>query len=64
MFQTNLYVKYTDTDELQEFLDVHPDNRYEIEDGLLTFETTNGEQIFYVPADKIVMFYTKCVRVS
>ena len=63
MFQTNLTVTYLDF-TTQKFLDVHPDNRYKIEKGMLTFETASGDEIIYVPADKILYFATTCVRVS
>ena len=61
MFQTDLILNYTDGTEMY-FSDVHPDNTYSIEGGLLTFEDANGERIHYIPADSIKNFYTVCVR--
>jgi hypothetical protein len=63
LYQTNLTVTYLDF-TTEKFLDVHPDNVYEIENGMLSFETTSGDEIIYVPADKILYFSTTCERVT
>ena len=63
LYQTNLTVTYLDF-TTEKFMDVHPDNLYEIENGMLSFETTSGDQIIYVPSDKILYFATTCERVS
>lgn len=63
-FQTNLYVQYDPHPDNYanpyEFSNVHPDNRFEIENGLLSFETLSGNEVIYIPADKILFFYTTC----
>jgi len=65
-FQTNLLVQYdphpTNYTNPYEFVNVHPDNKYKIENGFLTFETLSGDEIIYIPADKIMFFYTVCVE--
>jgi hypothetical protein len=67
-FQTNLYVQYdphpTNYANPYEFSNVHPDNKYQIENGMLSFETLNGDEIIYIPADKILFFFTTCEQVS
>lgn len=63
LYQTNLTVTYLDFTN-KKFFDVHPDNVYEIENGLLSFEISSGEEIIYVPEDKILYFTTTCERVS
>lgn len=60
-FQTNLYVVMKNQ-VVQVFKNVHPDNTYRIENGVLSFETEHGEHIYYVPAEQINYFYTKCER--
>jgi hypothetical protein len=66
-FQTNLLVTYIDQPygftNPYEFENVHPDNTYKIENGFLSFETLSGDEIIYVPADKIMFFHTVCVQV-
>jgi len=68
MFQTNLYVTYKkqphDFANPYVFTDVHPDSTYKIENGMLSFETLDGEAIIYIPADTILFFHTTCERVS
>jgi hypothetical protein len=68
MYQTNLYVTYKqhphDFANPYVFEDVHPDNKYKIENGMLSFETVDGEAIIYIPADTILFFHTTCERVS
>ena len=68
MYQTNLFVHYTKHPENYanpyEFTNVHPDNKYQIENGMLSFETLSGDEIIYIPADSIMFFYTTCERVS
>lgn len=60
-FQTNLTVGYTDgTSEL--FEDVHPDQSFAFRDNCLTFETTSGDKIYYIPENKIRSYYTECVE--
>ena len=67
-FQTNLFVQYDPNPENYanpyEFSNVHPDNTYQIENGVLSFETLNGDEIIYIPAEKIMFFYTTCEQVS
>jgi hypothetical protein len=67
-FQTNLLVTYIDQPygftNPYEFANVHPDNHYEIKDGFLSFETLSGEEIIYIPADKIMFFHTVCEKVE
>lgn len=67
-FQTNLYVQYDPHPENYanpyEFSNVHPDNEFRIENGVLSFETLSGNEIIYIPADKILFFYTVCERVG
>ena len=66
-YQTNLYVTYDPHPENYanpyQFSNVHPDNEYKIENGMLSFETLNGDEIIYIPAEKILFFYTMCVPV-
>jgi len=63
-FQTNLHIVYKQQPNgianPYEFPDVHPDNAFRIENGLLSFETKTGDEIIYVPADSIQFFYTTC----
>lgn len=54
---TDLYAHFTNG-EVMCFPRVHPDNRYIISEGLLTFEDEDGEQIHYIPADSLRNFYT------
>lgn len=67
-FQTNLYVTYKANPENFAnpycYPDVHPDNVYRIENGLLSFETASGEEIVYIPAEEILNFFTTCEQVS
>lgn len=63
LYQTNVTINYLDG-TTRKFLDVHPDNLYEIENGMLSFETTSGDEIVYIPADKILYFSTTCERVT
>ena len=62
MFQTDLIAIFSDNSEMY-FADVHPDNVYKIENGLLTFEDTSGEKIHYLPVSNLKNFYTICVEV-
>jgi hypothetical protein len=62
MFQTDLIANFLDGSTMY-FSDVHPDNVYKIENGLLTFEDTNGEKIHYLPVENLKNFYTICVEV-
>jgi len=68
MFQTNLFVTYKtqphDFANPYEFSNVHPDNTYKIENGMLSFETLSGDEIIYIPADSILFFHTTCERVA
>ena len=61
MFQTDLYLNFIDNSTMK-FADVHPDNEYKIVNGLLSFESADGEEIHYVPAQNVKNFYTVCVR--
>lgn len=65
-FQTNLLVTYKQQPENfanpYEFVDVHPDNRYQIQNGMLSFETSSGDAIIYIPAESILFFHTICVE--
>jgi hypothetical protein len=54
---TDLYVQFTSGEQML-FPRVHPDNRYIISEGLLTFEDEDGEKIHYLPAINIRNFYT------
>ena len=68
MFQTNLFITYKeqphDFANPYEYPNVHPDNKYKVENGLLSFETLSGNEIVYIPADSILNFYTTCERVG
>jgi hypothetical protein len=68
LYQTNLFITYKeqphDFANPYEFLNVHPDNEYRIENGMLSFETLTGDEIIYIPADSILFFYTTCERVG
>jgi hypothetical protein len=44
------------------FSNVHPDCRFAIEHGNLSFEDVGGEKIHYIPAINIRNFYTVCVE--
>lgn len=59
-FQTDLILNYIDGTQ-QMFRDVHPDNRFLIENGTLSFEDSNGEKIHYIPESQIRNFFTICV---
>lgn len=61
MFQTDLFLNYTDGTQMF-FPDVHPDNRYKVSEGFLTFENSDGEEIHYIPIQNVRNFYTVCVR--
>jgi hypothetical protein len=61
-FQTDLIVNFMDGSQMF-FADVHPDNRYQISEGLLTFEDNSGEKIHYLPAVNVKNFFTVCVPV-
>jgi len=67
-FQTNLFIQYdphpTNYANPYEFTNVHPDNKYKIENGMLSFETVSGNEIIYIPAENILFFYTTCERVG
>lgn len=63
LYQTNLTVTFTDF-TVQKFMNVHPDNEYRIENGLMTFETLSGDEIVYLPSDNILYFVTTCERVG
>lgn len=56
---TDLYVAFTNGEQML-FPRVHPDNRYQITEGLLTFEDENGDKIHYLPAINIRNFWTEC----
>ena len=62
LFQTNLIVNFANG-EAKTYLDVHPDQEFLISNETLTFETTSGDQIWYIPAASILDYYTECVRV-
>lgn len=62
MYQTDLIAIFTDNSEMI-FADVHPDNVYKVENGLLTFETTSGNEIHYLPVENLKNFYTICVEI-
>ena len=62
-FQTNLIVNFVNG-ESKTYLDVHPDQQFLISNETLTFETTDGEMIWYIPAVSILDYYTECVRVQ
>lgn len=55
--QTDLILNYTDGSTMV-FADIHPDNSFRIEDGLLSFESRSGHQIHYIPELSIKNFYT------
>lgn len=61
LFQTNLVVHF-ENGETKTYEDVHPDQTFGVVNGTLTFETTDGEKIWYVPANKIYDYYTECVE--
>ena len=63
LFTTNLIVNFTNG-ESKTYLDVHPDQSFFIENEMLILETTNGEMIWYIPANSIIDYYTECVRVA
>jgi hypothetical protein len=63
MFQTNLIVNFVNG-EAKTYLDVHPESHFFIENETLTFETTDGSMIWYIPAVSIIDYYTECVRVA
>lgn len=63
MYQTNLTVTYSDF-STRKFENVHPDNEYRIEGGLMSFETLDGSEIVYIPADGILYFSTTCEKVG
>ena len=54
---TDLYVDFINGERMT-FPRVHPDNRYIISEGLLTFEDEDGEKIHYLPAVNVRNFYT------
>jgi hypothetical protein len=54
---TDLYVDFVNGERMT-FPRVHPDNRYQVSKGLLTFEDEDGEKIHYLPAINIRNFYT------
>jgi hypothetical protein len=56
---TDLYVHFTNG-ELMCFPRVHPDNRYIVSEGLLTFEDEDGGKIHYLPVTNIRNFFTEC----
>lgn len=58
-FHTDLYVAFTNGEQML-FPRVHPDNRYQITEGLLTFEDESGDKIHYLPATNIRNFWTEC----
>lgn len=68
MFQTNLHVVFKEQPNSisnpYTYSDVHLDNKYKIENGLLSFELADGEKIIYIPANSIQFFYTTCERVE
>lgn len=63
MFHTNLIVNFTNG-ESKTYTDVHPNQEFLIRDTTLTFETTDGSMIWYIPAVSIIDYYTECVRVA
>jgi predicted small integral membrane protein len=62
LFITNLIVEFTDG-VVGSYDDVHPDQSFTPRDGVLTFETTSGDAIYYLPIDNIRHWYTECVQV-
>lgn len=54
---TDLYVQFLNGETMC-FPRVHPDNRYQISEGLLTFEDEDGEKIHYLPVANVRNFYT------
>ena len=62
LFITNLIVNFANG-ESKTYRDVHPDQEFHISNETLTFETTDGDQIWYIPAASILDYYTECVRV-
>lgn len=63
LFVTNLIVNFVNG-ESKTYVDVHPNQEFLIRDTTLTFETTDGSMIWYIPAVSIIDYYTECVRVS
>jgi hypothetical protein len=61
-YQTNLIVNFANG-EAKTYLDIHPDQQFLISNETLTFETTDGSMIWYIPAVSIIDYYTECVRV-
>lgn len=61
-FQTNLEITFNDN-TTEKFMDIHPDIQLEILDGMLTFESTSGTSIWYIPASNIKHFKTVCEKV-
>ena len=62
LFQTNLIVNFVNG-EAKTYVDVHPDQNLYIENETLTFETTDGSMIWYLPAVSILDYYTECVEI-
>ena len=63
LFTTNLIVNFVNG-ESKTYTDVHPDQSFFIENQMLVLETTDGEMIWYIPANSIIDYYTECVRVA
>lgn len=59
--QVDLIVNFTDNSTMY-FSDLHPDNNYKVIDGLITFESNDGEEIHYLPAVNVKNFYTIAVE--
>lgn len=61
-FITNLVVNFANG-EAKTYVDVHPDQSFLISNETLTFETTDGSMIWYIPAVSVLDYYTECVEV-
>lgn len=61
-YQTNLIVNFSNG-EAKTYADVHPDQEFLIKNETLTFETTDGSMIWYIPAVSILDYYTECIRI-
>ena len=54
---TDLIVEFINGESMV-FPRVHPDNRYQISQGLVTFEDEDGGKIHYLPAVNVRNFFT------
>ena len=63
IYQTNLKATRLDFTQIV-IQDVHPDQTFEPENGLLVVETLSGDEIHRIPLDTLLYWTTTCDPVT